>query len=764
MLAGQTLLTGSYDYRLVTLSVVIAICASYAALDLAGRVTAARGRARTIWLTCGATAMGLGIWSMHYIGMLAFSLPIPVSYDWPTVLLSLLAAILASAVALYVVSRQTMNLWRAAAGSAVMGAGIAAMHYIGMAAMRLAGMCRYDAFLVTLSVILAIVISFAALWLSFLARDETKNGILRKMGSAGVMGAAIPVMHYTGMAAASFTASASVPDLSHAVGISTLGVVGITLVTLVILGLAVLTSVFNRRFSAQASALEVLVAAVEASPDAMTSQTLQGVVLTWNKGAEKVFGYSAAEAVGKSIGLVCPPERARETGEILERVLRGETLKQFETVRVRKDGKRIPVALTISPIKDPAGEIVAISGIAQDISERKQLEEQYRQAQKMEAVGRLSGGIAHDFNNLLGVIIGYSEVLEERLGENRPLRKNAEEIKKAGRRATNLTRQLLAFSRQQMLNPAVLDLNVVVADIEKMLRRLIGEDIELNAKLAARLGRVRADQGQIEQVLMNLAVNARDAMPEGGKLTIETANVELDENYARQHPAVVPGFYVLLAVTDTGTGMDAETQAHIFEPFFTTKEMGKGTGLGLATVYGVVKQSDGYIWVDSEPGQGTAFKIYLPQVGEPVRPEEALANASEGPLPVTETVLVVEDEDSLRELAHLFLSDAGYRVLDASSPARAAEIGRGHRGPIHLLLSDVVMPGMSGPELARGLTALRPEMRVLFMSGYTGDSINRRGLLDTGMRMLQKPFARDALLRSVREALELESAGSPLAT
>jgi two-component system, cell cycle sensor histidine kinase and response regulator CckA len=388
---------------------------------------------------------------------------------------------------------------------------------------------------------------------------------------------------------------------------------------------------------------------------------------------------------------------------------------------------------------------------AEERRERKKLEQQLRQAQKMEAVGRLAGGIAHDFNNLLGVIIGYSELLEERLGQNDPLRPKAEQIKKAGQRAASLTRQLLAFSRQQMFEPKVLDLNAVVADALNMLQRLIGEDIELVTVPAPELGRIKADQGQIEQIIMNLAVNARDAMPEGGKLTITTVNAELDEVYARQHP-VVPGSYVMLAVSDTGCGMDQETQAHIFEPFFTTKEKGKGTGLGLATVYGVVKQSGGYIWVYSEPGLGSTFKIYLPRIEDTVTASDPGKGGQETARG-WETVLLVEDEQSLRELAHELLEDDGYTVLEAANGADAIRVAEQHQGPIHLLMTDVVMPGIDGRKLAGRMTRSYPELKVLYMSGYTDDAIVHHGVLDPGIALLQKPFTRATLTRKLREAL-----------
>ena len=389
------------------------------------------------------------------------------------------------------------------------------------------------------------------------------------------------------------------------------------------------------------------------------------------------------------------------------------------------------------------------------MTERRALEQQLRQSQKMEAVGRLAGGIAHDFNNLLMVISGYSEFLLDRLGPDPALRGPAQEIASAAGRATSLTRQLLAFSRKQMLAPKILDLNGVVTENLKMLTRVIGEDIDLVMVPATGLGAVRADAGQIEQVIMNLAVNARDAMPSGGKLTIETSNVSLDEEYARFHAPLRPGNYVMLAISDTGAGMDSETQSHIFEPFFTTKGP-KGTGLGLSTVYGIVKQSGGYIWVYSEAGKGTTFKIYLPRVAEAAEsPAQVVAPAeSAAAEPGTETILLVEDEANLRYLARQFLEKQGYRVIEAADGAVAMQIAVAHEGVIHLLLTDVIMPGMNGRELAQRISEIRPNVKVLYMSGYTENVIGRNGTLDAGVRLLQKPFTLRDLKSKVREVLD----------
>src|SRR5205823_7418515 len=388
------------------------------------------------------------------------------------------------------------------------------------------------------------------------------------------------------------------------------------------------------------------------------------------------------------------------------------------------------------------------------VTEHRKLEQQLRQAQKMEAVGRLAGGIAHDFNNLLMVISGYSEFLLERIGPDAQLRGPAREIASAAERATSLTRQLLAFSRKQMLAPKVLDLNSIVTENLNMLNRVIGEDIELVMIPGSELGAVKADPGQIEQVIMNLAVNARDAMPHGGKLTIETANVVLDESYARLHTPLEPGEYVMLAISDTGAGMDTETQSHIFEPFFTTKGP-KGTGLGLSTVYGIIKQSLGYIWVESEVGRGTTFKIYLPRVagaGDPARiAAQAQAQRVE---PGTETILLVEDEANLRYLARQYLEKQGYKVIEAADGAVAVQIAVAHESVIHLLLTDVIMPGMNGRELAQRITEIRPNVKVLYMSGYTENVIGRNGTLDAGIRLLQKPFNLRDLKDKVREVLD----------
>jgi two-component system cell cycle sensor histidine kinase/response regulator CckA len=450
---------------------------------------------------------------------------------------------------------------------------------------------------------------------------------------------------------------------------------------------------------------------------------------------------------------IFPEEIAATLVSYCAKVLEEKAPKEFEEVILHDDGPHTYVSIRF-PLFDSSQAVSGLCTISTDVTGGKLLEEQLRQAQKMEAIGRLAGGVAHDFNNLLTAIIGYSQIVLASLGPNDLLRKEVDEIQKAGKRASSLTSQLLAFSRRQILQPRVLDLNVIVSNTVKMLRRLIGEDIHLVTILASDLGHVKIDPGQMEQVIMNLAVNARDAMPRGGKLTVETSNTLLDDTYAREHISMQPGPYVMLAVTDTGVGMNAETRSHIFEPFFTTKETAMGTGLGLSMVYGIVKQSGGYIWVYSEPGEGTTFKIYFPQIEE--AEDSALQRDDAGYLPRgTETILLVEDEQSVRDLTVRILSELGYTVIEASNGEEALQISseRAH-GEIDLLLTDVVMPQMSGKLLTDMVKAARPGIKVLFSSGYTDNALVHHGSLEPGTAFLQKPFSPSGLARKVREVLD----------
>ena len=464
----------------------------------------------------------------------------------------------------------------------------------------------------------------------------------------------------------------------------------------------------------------------------------------------ELLGLSVEEMPGRSLYEFVDEEAKDEVREQLRQRSSGVAA-QLEFCFRRPDGSPLWTLLSASPMFDENGSFVGTLAMVADIRYRKLLEEQLRQSQKMEAVGRLAGGIAHDFNNLLGVILGYGDLLLRRI-QDESLRTRLEQMVKAGERAAVLTRQLLVFSRKQVLEPRVLDLGFLVTEMEKLLGRLIGEDVHLNVITADGLGRVRADAGQLEQVLMNLALNARDAMPTGGRLTIETANVALDESYAAAHPGVTPGPHVMMAVSDTGSGMNADTVRRVFEPFFTTKKPGQGTGLGLATAYGIVKQSGGHIEVYSEPGHGTSFKIYLPRVDEEAEP--LVAGPKLAPPRGTERVLLVEDDQALRQLARQILEEHGYAVIEALSGLPALEQAKAYAGPIHLVLTDVVMPGMGGRELAERLSAVRAELKVLFMSGYTEEAIVRHGVLPEGSVFIQKPFGPDSLLTKVREALD----------
>ena len=517
-----------------------------------------------------------------------------------------------------------------------------------------------------------------------------------------------------------------------------------------------------------------LASLIDASPLAVVMLDVEGRVRNWNPATERLFGWTAAEVVGQLAPIV-PESLMAEARGIVDRALRGESFMDLATQRVRKDGGLVDVSLSVAPVRGPGGTVTGTIAVLADVGERFQLESQLRQAQKMEAVGRLAGGIAHDFNNLLTAIIGYSNLLVRGLGDPgmQRMQRKAESIGKAAERAAQLTSQLLSVSRQQVLASRVLDLSSVIARFDAVLRRIIGEDVRLVTQTPPGLWPIRADPGRIEQILMNLAVNARDAMPQGGTLTLETSNVDLDEAFVRLNPGTAVGPHVLLAVMDTGLGMAPEVRKRIFEPFFTTKAVGSGTGLGLATVYGIVKQSAGYISLETAPGRGTTFRVYLPRAikapDEAEWPEEALPHSPQPPVPPddrpTETILLVEDEDVVRDLAREVLEGRGYSVVAARHAGEALLIAERHPGPIHLLLTDVVMPHMGGRELAERVAPLRPGIRVLYVSGYTDDEVLRHGVMEDEVAFLQKPFTAEALLERVRGLLDdgMEASGKPVA-
>ena len=742
-------LIGSYNYALVALSVLIAMFASYAALDLAGRITATDGWTRVFWLLGGAGAMGTGIWSMHYIGMLAFILPIPVAYHWPTVLLSLLAAVLASVIALYVVSRQKMGASRAVAGSVLMGAGIASMHYIGMAAMRSPAICQFNSSLVVMSVVFAVLISFAALWITFHFRDEKKGIGWEKLAGAVVMGAAIPVMHYTGMAAASFTPSGMPADLSHAVGISTLGTTGIAAVTFVVLGLALLTASVDRRFAAQTLELQeekltrseaylaeaqrlthtgswawrvagrdalhlseewyriysfdpengppafeqllqrthpedrakwkgaidraidrksdyevefrillpdattkyihtvghpvlnpsgdlvqfvgsstditerkraeqatlLLAAIVESSHDAIVSKSLDGVITSWNKGAERLFGYSAEEAVGQNITLIIPPERRDEERTIIEQLTRGERVDHFETVRMRKDGSLLDVSLTISPMKDASGRVVGASKLARDITERKRAEEALRQAQtdlahasRLTTMGEFTASLAHEVKQPIAAAVTDANTCVRWITRDEPDLKEAREaawriVKDANRAAEIINRVRLLFKKGTPQRELV-DVNQVARETIVLLGdEASRHSISVRTDLADDLPNVRGDRVQLQQVLMNLMVNGVDAMHDVDgprELIIKSQPAENNE--------------LLLSVSDTGVGLPRHQADQIFNAFFTTKT--HGTGMGLRISRSIIESHGGRLWAADNSPRGASFCFTLPTKAE----------------------------------------------------------------------------------------------------------------------------------------------------
>jgi len=469
---------------------------------------------------------------------------------------------------------------------------------------------------------------------------------------------------------------------------------------------------------------------------------------------EKIWGRTCQSLYEQPLSFVegiHPEDRAGMLAALERQAAHGSCQQEYRVVR--PDGSVRWIWHRSFPVRDKAGELVRVVGIAQDISERKGLEEQLRQAQKMEAVGQLAGGVAHDFNNLLTIITGHSQLLLQDFDSSSPVRSKIGLIRATADRAAALTRQLLAFSRKQILEPTVLDLTAVVTGLTSMLQRLIGEDIEFAIVPGMGAGRVLADQGQLEQVLMNLVVNARDAMPHGGRLTIQTARVEIDRAFTALHPEVVPGVYAMLAVSDTGRGMNPEVQARIFEPFFTTKEVGKGSGLGLSTVYGIVRQHDGCITVESELGRGSTFRVYLSRVADEAEVSVPVATPTKSPRGV-ETLLVVEDEAEVRALVRDALAMTGYKVLEAADGRAALRIAEEEAGDIHLLVTDVVMPGLNGAQVADRIKASHPETRVLYMSGYTDDRIGHHGVLTPGTILLSKPFTPDALARKVREALD----------
>jgi two-component system, sensor histidine kinase and response regulator len=710
-------IAGSYDYRLVALSVLIATLASYAALDLSSRVAAARGRFQFAWLFGGAAAMGTGIWSMHYIGMLAFSLPIPVLYDWPTVLLSLLAAVFASAISLFVVSRQRMGLAAAMVGSGVMGVGIATMHYTGMEAMRLSAMCHYSSFLVALSVVLAILISLVALWLTFHFRNDVKEKWLQKIASAILMGAAIPVMHYTGMAAASFTFTGEAPDLSHAVSVSSLGITGITIVTFMVLGLAVLTSVIDRRFSVLESSEERLRLIINTAMDAVITMNAEGLITNWNSEAEKTFGWSSQEALGRRLSEMIMPQRYREDHERgLQRFLgtgEGMMLRQrTETTALHRDGHEFPVEVATSPVK--FGDQWIFSSFMRDIAEHKRAQEELLNAkQAAEDANRAKSiflaNMSHELRTPLNAIIGYSEMLEE---ETQELGKVAvvqdlQKIQSAGKHLLALINDILDLSKIEAgkmgLNVETFDVAQVVKEIASTVQPAVTKNTNaVHVDVATNAGEMRADLTKVRQILLNLLSNSCK-FTDHGTITL---------NVSRK--TIAHRDWLQFEVGDSGIGMTAEQKGNLFREFSQAdasiaRKYG-GTGLGLAITHRFVQIMRGTITVDSQPGRGSTFTIQLPadvtlESGESAR-SQLPVDVAAGSQPVQTNsgeILVIDDDPAVRDLMSRFLTKLGFHVVTAESGAEALRLAK-KVNPL-LITLDVMMPEMDGWRVLKQLKA-----------------------------------------------------------
>ena len=888
MLAGMPIV-GHYNHWLVVVSVLIAILAAHVTLDLAGRITVSQGRSRLIWLSSGAFALGSGIWAMHYIGMAALQLPIPVLYDWPTVLLSWLAAIVGAQVALYIIGGPFLTTGRLILGSLSMSSGIAAMHYIGMAAMRLPAHHHYSVALVAASIVLAILISFAGIRLGFIFRTELSSWTPRKALAALFLGLSIPTMHYVGMAAVTFTSRPDIhPNDSNAIAVSPTGLVTIAILIFLLLSFVTIASIFDRRFHSQEQkiaanelqlqsifdnmidpiavvdldlkmvrsnpafnlALSVkeeelndvisdpsraydfrtpgggrldirdwpmrralrgdfmirekfeiwpkkaetpilaeittspirdkeknvyqiivsyhditerqksnqnrarLAAIVDSSQDAIIGKDVNGIIQSWNAAAEKIFGYTAEEMLGESIMRLVPPERQSEEQRFLESIRRGETIDHVETTRRRKDGRLIYVSVTVSPIVDEMNNVVGASKTARDITRRKMLERQLFQSQKMEAIGQLSGGIAHDFNNLLAVIVGNLSLIERLAQGNDAILKRLQSAQRASARGADLIRRLLTFSSNEQLHPENISVNLSIQNMMELAGRVIGPEIRIVTDLDSTMPVIFADASGLEAALLNLAVNARDAMPEGGDLTISTQIKHLEEDYpAIKIAGLKTGSYAFISITDTGTGMSRETQDRLFEPFFTTKPRGKGTGLGLPMVYGFVKQSQGTIQIYSEIDHGTTITLVLPIAVSDADEAKPVGTRARTKASHSSKVLIVDDELELLEVADAYLTGMGHITRRASSGKQALDLVLSNPD-FDLVITDVIMPGgMNGVELVRQIRKTAPNIKVIYSSGFSADALVKRNGTVVDGYLLPKPYQRADFESIVGQAL-----------
>jgi PAS domain S-box-containing protein len=749
-----------HDPALVALSIAVAIFASYTALQLATRLRASSGHFRLLWLAAAAIALGGGIWSMHFVAMLAFSLPdVAITYDPLITLVSLLLPIAVTGFGFAVVAQRLAPFWLAFSGI-VMGLGIVAMHYTGMAAVRLDGTLRYEHLWVAISVVIAVGAATAALWLAF--QNTTAR---QRLIAAVVMGIAIAGMHYSAMTGTIFdvaqppAAAASRTNL----GQTTLAL-WITFTTFLILLLSLGAALADRWLAEQTENQKIALRDSEqrfrllvqgVTDYAIYMLDREGRVTNWNLGAERIKGYTGDQIIGSNFSQFYT-EDDRRAGAPQRALATAEAAGRFESEgwRVRKDGSQFWAHTIIDAVRDERGKLLGFAKVTRDITESKQAREDLEktkaalaQSQKMEAIGQLTGGVAHDFNNLLMVVLGNLDVaksLLEAADLNRGRLERA--IQNAGHgaeRASVLTKSLLAFSRRQPLQPRTIDVNQSLKEAAQLLQRALGENRPLEIVGAAGAWNIEADPVQLEAALLNLVLNARDAMPDSGKVTLESANVYVDERYAAQHPDIKPGQYVVVSVSDTGSGMPPDVLSRAFEPFFTTKPAGHGTGLGLSQVFGFVKQSGGHVNLYSEVGQGTTIKMYFPRAYRAV--EKITQEKHDAVIQGNgQHILVVEDDADVRNFVSETLRDLNYRVA-ATESAEAALEYIGNHDPVDAIVTDVIMPGMNGRQLADAVGAVSPQAKVIFMTGYSRNAIVHHGRLDPGVVLLQKPFTREEL-------------------
>jgi len=745
---------GEYSINLVILSYVIATITSYVALDISSHLRKHNSTLfRIFWWIGGAFVMGTGIWSMHFIGMLAFYMDMPMSYNIWWTALSMLVATIAAALAFLFFMIKKPRPFQYILSGLTLGAAISTMHYTGMAGMNnMIIYYRPGTFL--LSNLVAFIAATAALWLAVHSEHGTYvRRIPLKIGSALIMGVAIAGMHYTGMAAAVFTPAVTMTHTSEVDQplLATL----IATIELSILGIALISSSIMVRRKNEAVRIQ-LDAIVQSSVDAIIGKDLNSIVTSWNVAAEKMFGYTENEMLGQSILRLIPAERQNEEALTIDKIKNGGTLEYFETERIRKDGKIINVSVTVSPIRNGANKIIGVSKIVRDITVQKQLEQQLRQSQKMEAIGQLTGGIAHDFNNLLGIIVGNLDLIEEQVAENREVLENVQTAQKAATRGADLTKRLLAFSRLQKLNPTATSLENSISNIMEMAVRTLGPEIKIITKLDHSVPPVLVDPAGLESALLNLAVNARDAMPNGGSITISTQSVDLEADFLLERDKEVkPGRYAHIMVSDTGHGIPAEILTKVFEPFFTTKPRGKGTGLGLSMVYGFIKQSGGLTRIYSEVNHGTTISMYLPLSAAHALPTKIMAiDKNKLTEKANGTVLVVDDEIDLLKVAVAFLEKIGYRTLRATDGPSALVILEREKY-IDLLLTDIIMPGgMSGVELAAKARQFKPNIKVVYSSGFPSEALAEKSGTKIDGQLINKPYNRNIFVETIRGVME----------